>query len=67
VEQFLGGRIQRKNKSLEDRMNQQNFEVLKQKYASVFSTIQEQGVQLGHLHEDKRKTDYRWQSAIGGS
>jgi len=29
-------------------MNQQNFEMLKQKYSSVLSTIQEQGVQLGH-------------------
>jgi nucleoid-associated protein YgaU len=36
-------------------MNQQNFETLKQKYASVLSTIQEQGVQLGHLHEDNGK------------
>jgi nucleoid-associated protein YgaU len=36
-------------------MNQQNFETLKQKYASVLSTIQEQGVQLGHLHEENGK------------
>jgi len=36
-------------------MNKQNFEVLKQKYASVLSTIQEQGVQLGHLHEEDGK------------
>ena len=36
-------------------MNQQNFETLKQKYASVLSTIQEQGLQLGHLHEENGK------------
>ena len=36
-------------------MNQQNFEMLKQKYSSVLSTIQEQGVQLGHLHEEDGK------------
>jgi nucleoid-associated protein YgaU len=36
-------------------VNQQNFETLKQKYASVLSTIQEQGVQLGHLHEEDGK------------
>jgi nucleoid-associated protein YgaU len=36
-------------------MNQQNFEALKQKYATVLSTIQEQGVQLGHLHEENGK------------
>ena len=36
-------------------MNQQNVEALKQKYASVLSTIQEQGVQLGHLHEENGK------------
>jgi len=36
-------------------MNQQKFEVLKQKYASVLSTIQEQGVQLEHLHEENGK------------
>src|SRR4029077_6601093 len=36
-------------------MNQQNFETLKQKYASVLSTIQEQGIQLGHLHEENGK------------
>ena len=36
-------------------MNQQNFEALKQKYAGVLSMIQQQGVQLGHLHEDNGK------------
>ncbi len=36
-------------------MNQQNFESLKQKYAAVLSTIQQQGVQLGHLHEENGK------------
>ena len=36
-------------------MNQQNFESLKQKYASVLSTIQEQHVQLEHLHEENGK------------
>jgi nucleoid-associated protein YgaU len=36
-------------------MNQQNFETLKQKYASVLRTVQEQGVQLGHLHEENGK------------
>jgi len=36
-------------------MNQQNFEALKQKYASVLSTIQQQGIQLGHLHEENGK------------
>jgi len=36
-------------------MNQQNFEALKQKYASVLSTIQQQGIHLGHLHEENGK------------
>jgi len=36
-------------------MNQQNFEMLKHKYASVLSAIQEEGVQLGHLHEENGK------------
>ena len=36
-------------------MNQQTFETLKQKYAAVLSTIQQQGIQLGHLHEDNGK------------
>ncbi len=33
-------------------MNQQIFESLKRKYAPVLAAIQEQGVLLGHLHED---------------
>ena len=36
-------------------MNQQTFETLKSKYASVLSAIQQQGVQLGHLHEENGK------------
>jgi len=36
-------------------MNQQTFETLKQKYAAVLSTIQQQGVLLAHLHEDNGK------------
>jgi len=36
-------------------MNQQTFESLKRKYAPVLAAIQEQGVQLGHLHEDNGK------------
>ena len=36
-------------------MNQQKFEVLKQKYAPVLSTVQQQGVQLEHLHEENGK------------
>jgi nucleoid-associated protein YgaU len=36
-------------------MNERNFETLKQKYAPVLSTIQEEGVQLGHLHEQDGK------------
>jgi len=56
VEQFPSGRIQQKNQyTCEDTMNQQNFEMLKHKYASVLSTIQEEGVQLAHLHEENGK------------
>jgi LysM domain len=36
-------------------MNEQTFESLKQKYAAVLTTIQQQGVQLDHLHEDNGK------------
>ena len=36
-------------------MDQQRFESLKQKYSSVLSTIQQQGVQLEHLHEENGK------------
>ncbi len=36
-------------------MNQQFFESLKQKYAAVLRTIEQQDVQLAHLHEDKGK------------
>src|SRR4051812_31413205 len=47
--------IKEQTSSKEIVMNQQNFETLKQKYASVLTTIQEQGVQLGHLHEENGK------------
>ncbi len=36
-------------------MDQQRFETLKQKYAPALEAIQQQGVQLQHLHEDNGK------------
>jgi nucleoid-associated protein YgaU len=36
-------------------MDQQRFESLKQKYSSVLSTIQQEGIQLEHLHEENGK------------
>lgn len=36
-------------------MDQQRFELLKQKYDAVLKTIQQQGVQITHLHEDQGK------------
>ena len=36
-------------------MDQQRFAALKQKYDAVLKTIQEQGVQVTHLHEDQGK------------
>jgi nucleoid-associated protein YgaU len=36
-------------------MNQQTFESLKRKYAAVLTAIEQQGVQLEHLHEDNGK------------
>ncbi len=36
-------------------MDQRRFESLKQKYDAVLKTIQEQGIQLAHLHEDQGK------------
>jgi len=36
-------------------MDQQRFESLKQKYSSVLTTIQQEGIQLEHLHEENGK------------
>jgi nucleoid-associated protein YgaU len=36
-------------------MDQRRFESLKQKYDAVLKTIQQQGIQLTHLHEDQGK------------
>jgi len=36
-------------------MDQQRFESLKQKYDAVLKTLQQQGVQVTHLHEDQGK------------
>ena len=36
-------------------MDQQRFEALKQKYDAVLKAIQQQGIQLVHLHEDQGK------------
>jgi nucleoid-associated protein YgaU len=36
-------------------MNQQTFEWLKRKYTAVLTAIEQEGVQLEHLHEDNGK------------
>lgn len=36
-------------------MDQQRFESLKQKYQSALTAIQQQGIELEHLHEDNGK------------
>jgi nucleoid-associated protein YgaU len=36
-------------------MDQQRFELLKRKYDAALKAIQQQGIQLSHLHEDQGK------------
>jgi len=55
-QQFLRWRIQQQDKLIrKGDLDQQRFESLKQKYSSVLSTIQREGIQLEHLHEENGK------------